>query len=124
LENVFHCYDIDLDIKELTTTCIYKRIEDRIILRNVNSQKDTNSYLYIPPQESTNCDFLNANKREHWKIGPNYRTQYEKFGLVPNIGTDTLILFKNKILLYKPGEIINMGYIFRKQLFLCNLKKK
>jgi hypothetical protein len=124
MENVFHCNDIDLDIKELTTTCVYKRIEDKIILRNVNFQRDTNLYLYIPPQESINCSLLNANKREHSKIGPNYLTQYEKYGLVPNIDTDTLLLFKNKILLTKPGELINKGYIFRKQLFLCNFKKE
>ena len=116
MENIFHCNDIDQDIKELTTTCIYKKIGDKIILRNINYQKDSsdNQYIYIPPQESIKCSFLNADKREHPRIGPNYFNQYEKYGLVPNIGIDTLIMYKNKILLIKPGKLMNIGFIFKK----------
>jgi hypothetical protein len=116
IENIFHCNDIDLDIKELTTTCIYKRIGNTIILKNVNYQKDSifNLYLNIPPQESNKCSFLNSDKRMHSSIGPNYPTEYEKYGLVPNIDIDTLLISKNRIILIKPSQLINLCFVFKK----------
>ena len=117
LKNTFHCKDIDVNVRELTIICRYKRVDDKIYLRNINCKNDSCIYditLYVPPQESIQCDFLNEEKRKN-KIffGPNYTTEYQNYGLVPNIDIDTLYVQKNKIVLYKQNENASIGFVFK-----------
>jgi hypothetical protein len=117
LKNTFYCTDIDLNIRELTTVCRYKRINDTLYLQNINCKKDSCNYdltVSIPPQQSKQCPFLNENERKRgMSFGPNYSTDYQKYGLVPNIDIDTLYVVKNKIILYKQDMKTSIGFIFK-----------
>lgn len=117
LKNTFHCNDIDLDIKELITTCKYKRVNDRIYLTNIDCKSDSCEYdliINIPIQNSKECDFLNKEYRTHKNtIGPNYTTEFKKYGSIPQIDIDTLYIQKNKILLYKQKGKESIGFIFK-----------
>jgi hypothetical protein len=116
LENIFHCNDIESNIKELVATCTYKRVGDTIFLRNIDCNNDCNYDLIrdIPPQESKECDFLRLEKRERKvTIGPSYLTDYQKYGLVPNIDIDTLYVIKNKIFLNKQNKGMSISFIFK-----------
>jgi len=117
LKNTFYCNDIDINVKELTIICRYKRINDTLYLRNINCKQDTCKYgliISIPPQHCKQCSFLNEENRTHpITIGPNYSTDYQKYGLVPNIDIDTLYVVKNKIFLYKHENKMNIGFIFK-----------
>lgn len=116
LINTFHCSDIDLEIKELTTYCSYKRIKDRVFLRNLDCKTDTCAYdLYmdIPLQNSVECDFLNEKSRIQQTFNPNFSTEYKKKGAYPLIDIDTLQVLKNKIVLYKQNGVESIGFIFK-----------
>lgn len=117
LKNVFLCNDIDFKFKEITITCNYKRDHDTLYLKNINCKDANCSYdltIYIPPQESQKCSFLSEKNRKTTNfVGPSYVSEYQKYGLVPNIDIDTLYIIKNKILLYKYNEIMSIGYYFK-----------
>ncbi|MHC1705785.1 MAG: hypothetical protein AB9846_17925 [Tenuifilaceae bacterium] len=117
LENIFHCNDINSDIKEITAICAYRRNGDTIILKNINCESsDCNYGLFreIPPQESKECDFLNSEKRgKRVTVGPNYLTDYQKYGLVPSIDIDTLYVIKNKIFFNKQNKEMSVSFIFK-----------
>ena len=117
LKNTFYCKDIDINIKELTIFCKYKRINDTLYLININCKQDTCKYdliVPIPPQHCKQCSFLNEEHRTHpITYGPNYSSDYQKYGLIPNIDIDTLYLVKNKILLYKHDSKMSIGFVFR-----------
>jgi len=117
LRNTFYCNDIDINVKELTIISRYKRIKDTLYLRNINCKQDSCKYglfIPIPPQDCKQCSFLNEKSRAHpITFGPNYSTDYQKYGLVPNIDIDTLHVIKNKILLYKHDAKTSIGFIFK-----------
>ena len=117
LVNIFHCNDIDSEVKKLTTTCTYRRNGDTIFVRNINCKSDDCNYDLmwdIPIQESKKCGFLNlANRSSEKNIGPNYLTDYQKYGIVPNIDIDTLYIIKNKIFLNKQNEEMRISFLFK-----------
>ncbi|MEN6501952.1 MAG: hypothetical protein ABFC55_06210 [Tenuifilaceae bacterium] len=117
LENIFHCNDIESDVKELTTICTYRRNGDTIFLKNINCENSDCNYgliREIAPQESKQCDFLNSEKRgRRVTVGPNYLTDYQKYGLVPNIDIDTLYVIKNKIFFNKQNKGMSVSFIFK-----------
>jgi hypothetical protein len=117
LKNTFHCNDLSKDVKEITISCVYKRIDDVIYIRNVNCADDYCKYdltISIPPQESEQCGFLSDDARKSSATtGPNYLTPYEKLGSVPNIDIDTLRIIKNRIVLSKKDSRRNIGFIFK-----------
>lgn len=118
IKNIFHCDDIDQNIKEISMDCKYERIDNKIIIRNVTCKSDSCDYglIYdIPIQNSVQCDFLNENHRRKENLfGPNYATEYKKHGYVPIIDVDTLFVKDNKIVFYKQNEKESIGYIFKK----------
>lgn len=117
LENIFYCNDIKSDIKELTTISTYKKNGDTIFLKNIACTTDNCHYDLIrdiPPQESKDCDFLNIEKRKRKMIiGPSYLTDYQKYGIVPNIDIDTLYIIGNKIFLNKQSKEMSISFIFK-----------
>lgn len=114
-KNVFHCKDISPEIKTITFNCKYRRESDYLFVKNlIYDSLCNNVFVDIPPQNSTCCTFLTNEKRKKvFYIGPSYLTDYEKYGLVPNIGIDTLIIVKNKIWLFKHTNIMTAGFIFK-----------
>jgi hypothetical protein len=117
LRNVFKCNDVDASIKEIIVACKYKRNADSLFLRNVKCDNNCkfDPFIEIPPQISSKCSFLNARKaRNNISIGPNYLTDYQKYGLIPNIDIDTLFIIKNKtIVLFKEGKGISSAFTFK-----------
>jgi hypothetical protein len=114
LKNTFECPDIDPNFKNITIECNYLRKGDTIFLNSKNLNNSGNLYLDIPPQESINCDFLNKEKRHRASsVAPSYATDYDKYGLVPNINQDTLYIIKNKIVLFKKNKNRSIGFIFK-----------
>lgn len=116
-KNTFHCEDIDQSIKELVAVCKYERVNDRIYLQNIDCKNDSCEYdltVDIPVQNSSDCDFLNAEHRNRKStIGPNYSTDYRKYGSVPMIDIDTLYIQKNRIVLIKKNEKESVGFVFK-----------
>lgn len=117
LKNIFHCADIDSKFKELTNVCMYRRVADTIFLRNMNCKNDSCEYdliLDIPIQNSKNCSFLNKKSRtKQLMFGPNYITEYQKYGLVPKIDIDTIHILKRRMILYKQKGRNSIGFIFK-----------
>ncbi len=114
LKNIFHCPDIDEEYKIISIECNYIQKGDTIFLNNKDSKNKNSLYIEIPPQKSDKCEFLNEKSREkQFSIGPNYASDYEKYGIIPNITTDTLYIIKNKIVLYKKGKNRTIGFIFK-----------
>jgi hypothetical protein len=118
LRNVFYCNDIDEKLKEITIHCQYERLYDTLYVKNINCGNDDSCkydlFYSIPPQISKQCSFLSEEKRANIKgIGPKYLTDYEKYGLVPNIDIDTLYIVKNRIILMKHNENLNFWFVFR-----------
>jgi len=114
LKNTFHCPDIEEKYRIISTECNYTQKGDTIFLCNKNLNYHNGLYIEIPPQNSEKCEFLNEKSREKkFTIGPNYATDYEKYGVVPNITTDTLYIIKNKIVLFKKSENRSIGFIFK-----------
>lgn len=116
LQNTFHCSDIDANVREIAIRCRFQQVGDRIYLRNLDCQDDNcrhNLTVDIPPQQSSKCDFLSDNSRRSVPFSPKYNSQYEKFGLVPDIDIDTLYIIKNKIILTKAESGKSVGFIFK-----------
>jgi len=112
-KNTFNCNDIDPKFREITIICRYEKVDKMLILKNIDCKSDSCKKSFtidIPPQKSTQCDFLNEDKRTRvFTIGPNYPTAYERYGLVPNIDIDTVFIVKNKLLFIKNKQ--NWGSI-------------
>lgn len=123
IKNVFHCDDIDNKYKEITIKAIYKRQSNMIIIRNVTCKDNTCKFppnIDIPIQISNKCLFLNKENRNGKEIfdGRKYQSDYQKYGLVPNIDIDTMYIYKNKITLVKKIENGNFGFIFKNGIVL------
>ncbi|MFD2970117.1 hypothetical protein [Sphingobacterium bambusae] len=84
-------------------------------MTNRNPTKDSGLYMEMPAQESKRCSFLNKESRRQPKftVGPKYATDFEKYGLIPNITNDTLKIIGNKILFFKKGEDRSIGFVFK-----------
>lgn len=114
LKNTFHCPDIEEKYRIINTECNYTKKGDTIFISNKNLNHHNGLYIEIPPQNSEKCEFLNEkNREEKFSIGARYATDYEKYGIVPNITSDTLYVIKNKIVLYKKGKNRSIGFIFK-----------
>lgn len=114
LKNVFYCPDIDPAFKVINIDCSYIKKGDTVFLKNLNPKQAGDLYLYIPPQKSNCCKFLNKENRQRtFSIGPNYHTDYEEYGLVPNITNDTLFIVKKKIYFFKRNQRESIGFIFK-----------
>jgi len=99
LANIFNCPDIEAEYKIIVQKCKYTKKGDDIYLINQELRFGDKSYIEIPPQISSICDFLNEKNRKHtFYIGPNYATNFEKYGVIPNIAIDTLRIMQNKII--------------------------
>ncbi len=115
LKNTFECSDIDPNFKNITIECNYTRKGDTIFLNRKGSNYDTSLYIDIPPQESNECSYLSKKSRErNSKVSPTYATDYEKYGLVPNVVQDTLYIVKNKIVYFKKNKNQSIGFVFKK----------
>jgi hypothetical protein len=117
LKNIFNCRDLDLRLRETTITARYNKIGDTLYLKNVDCKSDACSKpltVSYPLTENKDCFFLSANsKKRNAKFGPNYKSEFEKFAIVPNIDIDTLYIIKNKLILYKREGQQNIGFIFK-----------
>ncbi|WP_353165344.1 hypothetical protein [Empedobacter brevis] len=114
LKNTFHCPDVEEKYRIISTECNYTKKGDTIFLSNKNLSYHSDLYIEIPSQNSEKCQFLNEKSREKkFSIGPSYATDYEKYGIVPNITTDTLYIIKNKIVLFKKNQNRSIGFIFK-----------
>ncbi|GGF11776.1 hypothetical protein SAMN05443634_10313 [Chishuiella changwenlii] len=114
ITNTFHCPDIDENYKIIKMEFDYLRKGDTIFLNNKNPSYEEGLYLKIPEQESEKCDFLNKEKRERYgKFVPTYSTDFEKYGIVPNLNIDTLYIIKNKITFFKKNSTQSIGFIFK-----------
>ena len=118
IKNIFHCKDIDEEIKEITTVCEYIRVEDTIYLKNIDCEHDTCEYglfMDIPFQNSKKCYFLNEEHRRAraLRVGPSYKGEYRKYGIIPKIDVDTLYILKNEILFYKQSNWESVGFFFK-----------
>lgn len=116
LRNTFECSGIEDKYRVIEITCDYSRNGDKIILFSRENNYDGDLYINIPPQENSECSFLTSKGRErNIIVGPSYATEYEEYGLVPNIKKDTLHIIKNKIVLYKGNENQSIGFTFKKK---------
>jgi hypothetical protein len=114
LRNTFRCPDIDEKYRVINIECNYTQKGDTIFLSNKNLNYQNDIYIEIPPQNSNKCEFLHEKNREKkFTIGASYATDYEKYGIVPNITSDTLYIYKNKIVFYKKDKNRSVGFIFR-----------
>jgi hypothetical protein len=117
LKNTFHCNDIDESVKRIIITCEYIRVRDTLYLKNNNCKDNSCKYdlvFLIPPQESAQCSFLKKEERKRpFLIGPSYLTEYQKYGLVPNIDIDTLYVVKNKLLFTKHDQKMRLMFVFK-----------
>ncbi|MFP9113147.1 hypothetical protein ACLI1A_04350, partial [Flavobacterium sp. RHBU_3] len=101
-------------VKIITT---YRKIDNMIVLKNIACKNDSCVFpptIFIPIQNSRNCNFLNSENRESKTIfdGRTYLSNFDKYGQVPNIDVDTLYMYDNKLLFYKKIEGGNLGFIF------------
>ncbi len=88
-----------------------------IYIKNLEPKYDNGIHIEIPPQNCKVCDFLSESKKEiPFRIGPRYITDYEKYGRVPNVTTDTLRIVRNKIFYYKKKDREGIGFIFKRKL--------
>ncbi len=114
LRNTFHCSDIEEKYRVINIECNYTQNGDTIFLTNKNLNSHDGRYIEIPPQNSNKCEFLNEKSRQkRFTIGASYATDYEKYGIVPNITSDTLYIVKNKIVFYRKVENRSIGFIFK-----------
>ena len=114
LTNTFHCPDIDERYKIIQMEFDYLRKGDTIFLNNKSPLYEDELYIKIPYQESVKCDFLNKEKRERFgKFTPTYATDFEKYGIVPNLNRDTLYIIKDKITFFKKNSTQSIGFIFK-----------
>jgi hypothetical protein len=117
LINTFYCNDLNLEVKTIKIELNYKRIGNKLIVKNIDPNKHFEGdelFLNIPVQNSIECDFLNLDQRKKYKtIGPSVTTGYEKYGLVPRIDIDTFYIHKSKLILYKQNEYRSIGFVFR-----------
>jgi hypothetical protein len=129
LTNTFYCPDIASEYKIIVQKFTYNRSGDSIYVKNINPKFGNDLYIEILVQKSNTCDFLNENERQdkrlqHFYIGPNYATDFEKYGIIPNITTDTLRIIKNNIVYYKKDNRGSVGFIFKKRgIFRTRIKK-
>lgn len=118
--NVFKCRKIDEEVRTTISFFTYTRSLDTIFIRNINCETEDsclyNPFYIVPPQLDCRCRFLSKEKRINSNgIGPRYITEFEKYGLIPNIDIDTLYLLKSRELLLVKSRIDNfyIHYIFK-----------
>jgi hypothetical protein len=114
-KNRFKCKNLDPNVGSISIWCTYKRVGSQVFLKNTSCPTGTPcSYELtypMPAQMSPDCAFLSQDTDTLIRIGPNYPTPFEKFGIVPNIDVDTLSLFKKGLLLYKTNGRRSVGFI-------------
>lgn len=118
--NIFLCNDIDEDIKEIVINATYKKTGNMIVIKNVNCITNDCSYspiMEIPIQKSINCSFLNNEEREGERIfdGKTYNSNYDNYGLIPNIDVDTMYAIKKEIIFTKKTKEGSFGFVFKKK---------
>lgn len=120
LVNVFRCRQIDDEVRSITFSFIYKRSVDTIFIRNTKCEKE-DSCLYdpffeVPPQSDCRCSFLSKENRfRSFFVGPRYMTDFEKYGLIPNIDIDTLYFLKGRklFLMKNSSNGFYIHYLFK-----------
>ena len=120
LRNTFNCRDLPPNVRKISINCTYKQMHDTICLKNIACNNDPlckkTLTIEIPPQINQSCFFLSdESRKKKFIIGPNYESDYEKYGMIPNIGLDTLYIVKNKIVLYKKDSSGSVGFIFSRE---------
>ena len=120
LTNVFRCRKIDEEVRTITTVFTYTRSVDTIFIKNIKCEKENNclydAFHVVPPQLVSRCRFLSNEKRIISKgIGPRYITEFEKYGLIPNIDIDTLYLLKSRklLLMKRRSDDFYVHYFFK-----------
>jgi hypothetical protein len=112
--NTFNSADLEEKYRIIEVECYFIIIGSKIVLQNKNPNINNTDYADIPSQENCSCEFLNKEKRHHkFYIGPYYPTDYQKFGMIPNITTDTLHIINKSIFLFKKAERGSMTFIFK-----------
>lgn len=104
LKNIYDCDN--LENKEMTFKCKYKVLSNKyLLLINDNAYIDTTGvgYFYFPETSGLNCEFLQK-KEKRITIGPNYPTEYERYGKIPYITTDTIVSHKRKLVWIKKNK--------------------
>jgi hypothetical protein len=114
LTNIFDCPDIEQEYKIIVQECTYIKKGNDIYLKNKELKIGDKSYIEIPPQSSNVCDFLSTkNRKRPFYVGHYSATEYEKYGIIPNITIDTLRIINNKIVLYKAYDKGSLGFVFK-----------
>lgn len=100
-KQIFLC-DVDEQFKETKISCSYKINKNRIILRNLDIQSDSNNipWFKLSEAEIRKCNFLNDELSEKKPIiigAPPHISKIDIYGYINNITTDTLIYRKKTI---------------------------
>jgi hypothetical protein len=103
LVNTFYCSCLSEKYRVITQVCKYSQRDNLILLRNEESKYGDGTYIELPSQKCNDCPFLNQGQlKSSFYIGPKYVSDFEKYGLVPNLTKDTLLIInKNKIIYHK-----------------------
>lgn len=114
ITNTFNCSDIEEQYKITKIECEYKRIGNNILIINKKASNNKGLYIPIPNQVSKECFFLNQiSKERNIKTSPSYSTDFEKYGIIPNITNDTLKIVNKKIIYYKKNDYQSIGFVFK-----------
>jgi hypothetical protein len=121
LTNTFYCPNLKPEYKIIVQEFTYNRNGDSIYVKNSNQKFGDALFIEIPVQNSKCCDFLNENKRERidrtkiFYIGPNYPSDFEIYGRIPNLTIDTLVIVENFIFYYKREDRGGFWFLFKKK---------
>jgi len=120
--NEFHCKCLNPDIRIIKQTCLYRIKDDTLFIKNILYIKgDEQRFTFdIPIQDCLPCWFLNEKSRFGKRepnvmvIGPNYSSDYEKYGRIIKFNIDTLQIINNQyVFYYKKISTGSIGATFK-----------
>lgn len=107
LKNIYACDN--LENKEMHFKCRYEVLSSKyLLLINDNAYVDTTGvgYFYFPATTDLSCEFLQKKEKTEKPItiGPNYPTEYERYGKIPYVTMDTLVNHRGKLAWVKKNK--------------------
>lgn len=115
LNHTFYCEHLDTKFKFMQDTMTYRIDKERIFVTNLECSSSKCEYPLIkeiPILKDSTCLFLGKafRKDKHVFDGRSYKSEFKKYGSVPNIDIDTLVYTQNNIFLYKSNGAENIGF--------------